>query len=307
MPRRFDYLSDIELFLASADSGSFSAAAIALGATPSMVSRGVARLEGRLGVQLMRRTTRSLSLTDAGRAYLEQARAAFSLLEEAERDVQGDAAHLRGRVRLSVSTTYGHYRLPAMLAAFARRHPDVQIEVSIANRNVDLIAEGFDLAIRLGDLPDSGLRARRLEDASVCLVAAPDYLGRVGAPRSLEDLADHACIGFVMPSTGRIGNWLFRRDDRDIDWAPEGQWTVSEDVLGAVSLVESGLGVCQTYDFVAAEALAAGRLIEVLPELRGRSRPFSLLHAPHRRLSAPVRTLIDHLVEAAKDARNANG
>ncbi|MGS1079167.1 LysR family transcriptional regulator [Pseudoxanthomonas beigongshangi] len=295
MGRRFDHLGDAEAFVVVVEQGSLTAAAIALGTTPSVISRAIARLETRLGNQLLRRTTRRLGLTEAGQLYLEQARAAFALFDDAERAVQGRAGTLAGRVRLSVPTTYGHYRLPEKLARFAREHPQVRIELNISNRNVDLVAEGFDLAIRLGVLPDSGLAARRLEDAALCVVAAPDYLRRAGVPARREDLAEHACIPFVMPSSGRIAPWLFRDGEADVEWMPPDRLSVSDDVLGVVSLAAGGAGICQTYDFIAAEYLRQGRLVEVLPQLRGRSRPFSLIYAPHRRLSAASRALIDSL------------
>jgi len=295
MTRRFDHLGDVEAFVAVVDQGSLTAAAVALGTTPSVISRAIARLENRLGNQLLRRTTRRLGLTEAGQLYLEQARAAFALFDDAERAVQGRAGMLAGRVRLSVPTTYGHYRLPEKLAWFSREHPQVRIELNISNRNVDLVAEGFDLAIRLGALPDSGLAARRLEDAALCVVAAPAYLRQAGTPARVADLAEHACIPFVMPSSGRIAPWLFRDGGADTEWTPPDRLSVSDDVLGVVSLAAGGAGICQTYDFIAAEYLRQGRLIEVLPHLRGRSRPFSLIYAPHRRLSAASRALIDCL------------
>lgn len=302
MMRRFDHLGDAEAFVTVVEQGSLTAAAVALGTTPSVISRAVARLETRLGNQLLRRTTRRLGLTEAGQLYLEQARAAFALFDDAERAVQGRAGTLAGRVRLSVPTTYGHYRLPEKLARFSREHPQVDIELNISNRNVDLVAEGFDLAIRLGALPDSGLAARRLEDAALCVVASPDYLRRAGTPIGREQLADHACIPFVMPSSGRIAPWLFREDGQDVEWTPPDRLTVSDDVLGVVSLASGGAGICQTYDFIVAGPLREGRLVEVLPQLRGRSRPFSLIYAPHRRLSAASRALIDSLAENGEAA-----
>jgi DNA-binding transcriptional LysR family regulator len=300
MARRFDHLGDAEVFVIVVEQGSLTAAAVALGTTPSVISRAIARLETRLGNQLLRRTTRRLGLTEAGQLYLEQARAAFALFDEAERTVQGRAGTLAGRVRLSVPTTYGHYRLPEKLARFSREHPQVHIELNISNRNVDLVAEGFDLAVRLGALPDSGLAARRLEDAALCMVASPDYLRRVGTPTRREQLAGHACIPFVMPSSGRIAPWLFREDGRDLEWTPPDRLTVSDDVLGVVSLASGGAGICQTYDFIADGRLREGRLVEVLPQLRGRSRPFSLIYAPHRRLSAASRALIDSLSKSGE-------
>ena len=296
MSRRFDHLGDVETFVTVVEKGSMTAAAVALATTPSVLSRAITRLEARLGVQLLRRTTRRLSLTEPGQRYLEQARAAFTLIDDAERSVQGAGdGELSGRVRLSVPTTYGHHRLPAALHRFRQQYPKVRIELGITNRNVDLVAEGYDLAIRLGPLPDSGLVARQLEDAPLCLVAAPDYLSRAGTPQTLGALARHACIPFVMPSTGRVAPWVFMEDGREVDWTPPAYLQVAEDVLGVVSLAAHGMGICQTYDFIAQDLLRQGRLVEVLAHARGRSRPFSLIFAPHRSLSAASRALIDFL------------
>ena len=185
MTRRFDHLGDVEAFLTVTEKGSMTAAAVALGSTPSVLSRAITRLEARLGVQLLRRTTRSLNLTPQGRAYREQAQAAFTQLADAERSLQAPGDGLTGTVRLSVPTTYGHHRLPHLLAPFLARHPGVQVELNITNRNVDLVAEGYDLAVRLGPLADSALVARPLEHAPMCLVAAPAYLQRAGIPHTL--------------------------------------------------------------------------------------------------------------------------
>jgi DNA-binding transcriptional LysR family regulator len=301
MGRRFDHLPDVEAFIAVVEQGSLTAGAVALSTTASVLSRAITRLETRLGSQLLRRTTRRLSLTDAGRRYLEQARAAFELIDDAEREIQGWEGELVGRVRLSVPTTYGHYRLPRLLQRFALEYPQVQVELNITNRNVDLVAEGYDLAIRLGELPDSGLVARKLEDAGLCLVTSAEYLERKGRPNNLTELREHSCVPFLMPSTGRIVPWLFRQDQQDVDWLPAAGIEVTDDVLGVVSLAEQGLGICQTYEFIVRERIQRGLLVEVLPQLRGRSRPFSLIYAPHRRLSAASRALIDVLVTTAAE------
>lgn len=296
MARRYNHLGDVEIFLAVIEHGSLTAAAVTLGTTASVVSRAIARLERRLGSQLIRRTTRSQSITDAGRLYLDQARTAFALIDDAERAIQGEAGQVTGRVRLSVPTTYAHYRLPRQLQAFAREYPRVRVELNIANRNVDLIAEGYDLAVRLGELPDSGLVGRKLEDATICLLASPAYLQRAGTPASLDELRDHDCLCFVMPSTGRIAPWLFRDGQDNIDWtAPAPRVEVSGDVLGLMSLAANGLGVCQSYEFIAQERIQRGELVELLPQLKGRSRAFSVIYAPHQRLSAASRALIDVL------------
>lgn len=295
MSRKFDYLGDVEVFIAVVEHGSFTAAAVALSTTPSVLSRAVSRLETRLGRQLLQRTTCRVGLTEAGRVYLEQARSAFSLLDEAERDGQGQEGDLTGRVRMSVPTTYGHYRLPPLLAQFSQHYPRVQVDLNITNRNVDLIAEGFDLAIRLGQMPDSGLVARKLEDAALLLVASPAYLHRMGTPQTLDDLHRHMCLPFILPRTGRIAPWVFREDERDVDWLPASTIETSDDVLGVVSLAEHGMGICQSYEFIVRDRIQRGQLVEVLPHLRGRSRPFSVIFAPHRRQSAATRAMIDLL------------
>ena len=290
--RRYDHLGDVEVFTTVVEQGSITAASVMLGTSASVLSRAITRLEARLGAQLLRRTTRRISLTDAGRAYHEQARAAFALFEDAERSVRGSDGQLVGRVRVSVSTTYGHFRLPGILARFAGLYPEVEVEVGITNRNVDLVAEGYDVAIRLGELPDSALVGRKLEDAALRLVASPAYVAAHGAPARLEDLNRHRCLPFIM-SSGRPGPWLFRSHAEDIEWTPVGPVQVLDDVLGVVSMAEAGLGICQSYDFVVADRIARGSLVEVLPETAGRSRPFSLLYVPHRSLSAATRAFID--------------
>ena len=289
-------LDDIEALILAVERGSLTAAATALGSTPSAVSRAISRLEQRLGVQLLRRSTRSLGLTEAGQRYLEQSRHAFALLDEAERALQGRRGHLAGRVRISAPTTYGQYRLPPRLRDFAARHPQVEIELAIGNRNVDLVAEGFDMAIRAGELPDSGLVARPLEDAAFCLVAAPAYLQAHGIPADTGALATQRCLAFVLPSTGRVLPWRLREDGRDVDWLPSASLRVADDPLGVVALARAGAGICQTYEFIVADELQRGDLIEVLPQTRGRTRAFSLLYAPHRQLPAASRALIETLV-----------
>lgn len=260
----------MEVFLAVVKHGSFTAGAVALSTTPSVLSRAVTRLEARLGRQLLQRTTRRVGLTDAGRLYREQVRTAFGLLDDAERDVPAQDGALAGRVRLSVPTTYGYYRLPPVLARFAQQYPQVQVGLNITNRNVDLVAEGFDLAIRLGQLPDSGLVGRKLEDAALLLVASPEYLERRGTPQTLEDLEQHMCQPLVLPRTGRLTPRVFRDGGRDVDGVPRSSIETSDDVLGVVSLAEQGIGICHGYEFIVRERLRRGELVEVLPQLCGR-------------------------------------
>lgn len=296
MSRKYDHLSDVETFVTVVERGSLTAAAVALSTTPSVISRALARLEARLGTQLLRRTTRSLGLTDAGRLYLEQTRTALCLIDDAERAVQAEGGEVTGRIRISAPTTFGHFRLPALLQSFAERNPAVKVDLNISNRNVDLAADDFDFAIRQGVLKDSSLIARKLEDAQLVLVCAPTYVQRRGLPRDMEALAQHDCLTFLLPRTGRAVPWQFMRDGEELDWPPASALEVTEDALGVVSLAEAGLGICQTFRFIAQERLERGVLVEVLPELKGRSRPFSLIYTPQRRMTAAARAFITCLL-----------
>lgn len=289
-------LGGIELFCRAAESNSFTAAAGVLGLTPAAVSRSVARLEARLGVRLFVRTTRQIRLTDDGRMYFEQCRQALAQIAEASRAVAGQQSVASGLLRISAPTTYAHYRLFPLLPRFAAAFAKVQIEISVSNRNIDFVEEGFDLAIRAGTPRDSQLVARKLEDATLGVFASPDYLKRNGTPKVLADLKAHNWIGFELPSTGRPMNALFREDGKDIERALGGQVTVQDDVLGCVSYARAGGGLCQIYHFIANDAVRANELTEVLQAYRGRSRPFSVLYPQNRHMSARVRAFVDFLV-----------
>ncbi len=220
---------------------------------------------------------------------------AFQLIDHAERDIQGEQLQISGKIKLSVPTTYGHYRLPHLLQKFLWQYPSIQIEVSISNRNVDLIAEGFDLAIRQGQLPNSTLIARPLELAPLQLVASPEYLKRMGVPKTLQELNNHQCIAFELPSSGKVIPWFFKNVDQEIQWIPTNRILVKEDILGVVSLAESGLGICQSYSFIVDEKIQQGKLHPLLESYAGHTRPFSLLYAQHKHMSSATRAFIDFL------------
>ncbi|WP_363798951.1 LysR family transcriptional regulator [Lysobacter firmicutimachus] len=298
MTRQFDalMLGSIELFCLSAEAESFTAAALQAGLTPAAVSRAVARLEARLGVQLFVRSTRRVRLTDAGRSYLAHCRLGLNQLAEAEREVSGQQRAPAGKVRISLPTPVAHHLLLPALARFRRAYPDVTLEIQLSNRNIDFTADGFDLAIRGRAPPDSGLVVRKLFDAELTVVAAPDYLQRAGIPRTLEDLAEHDCLQFVLPSSGQAVPWQFRRDGHDLELHTRGGLQCSDDFLGPATLARAGGGLLQTYRFIVAADLERGALQEVLGEYGGRSRPFSLVYPSARHVASRVRALIDFLV-----------
>jgi DNA-binding transcriptional LysR family regulator len=299
MQRQFDdlLLGSIELFCFAAELGSFTLAATAASVTPAAVSRSVARLEKRLGARLFVRTTRQIRLTDLGRRYFEHCRLALSQLADAEREATGQQTAAAGVLRISMPTPYGHYRVLPLMAEFRSRYPDVTVETHLSNRNIDFADEGFDLAIR-GKAPrDSGLIARRLEDAELVVVAAPSYLRRVGKPKTLDSLAGHDCIQFELPSNGRNIPWQFRVDGEEREVMTQGGYGSSGDALAGVTLARNGAGLFQTYRFVVEQDLNAGELIELLPAHGGCTRPFILLYPHGRHLSSRVRAFVDFLVE----------
>lgn len=304
MQRHFDdmQLGSIELFVLAGERGSFTAAAAQAGVTPAAVSRSVARLEERLGVRLFVRTTRQIRLTDSGKVYFEQCRQALSQLVEAEREVTGQQAVPAGRLRISAPTPYAHCRLLQPVAAFRQLYPEVQVEVHISNRNVDFAEEGYDLAVRGRAPQDSTLIARKLEDAALVLVASPAYLQRRGTPRSPDELAQHDCIQFVLPSTGRLVPWAFMRNGEQVELTTGEALVCAEDFLGLGALALHGGGIAQTYRFAVEGALASGALVELLPQHGGCSRPFYLIYPHARHLSLRVRSLVDFLLSKGDPA-----
>jgi DNA-binding transcriptional LysR family regulator len=300
MQRQFGdvMLGSIELFCLAAEHESFTAAAAQAGLTPAAVSRAISRLEERLAVRLFVRSTRRIRLTDGGRAYYAQCRQALGQLAEAERELTGTQSEPAGLVRISAPTTLGHYALLPLLPAFRTRYPKVRVDVEVSNRNVDFTAEGFDLAIRAREQPDSGLVARKLLDAPLVVVATPQYLRRAGRPKALPDLAQHDCIQFVLPSTGQKVPWQFLHGGEPVDLATDGAITCSEDVLAVATLARAGAGLVQTYRFIVEDDLKAGRLVEVLQAFGGRSRPFSLIYPAARHMPLRVRVFVEFFAAA---------
>ena len=298
MSRSFDpvQLGSIEMFCKAAELQGFTAAAQALGVTAAAVSRSVGRLEERLGAKLFTRTTRLMRLTEEGRAYFEQCRQALAQIENAERAINGSQAEPAGLLRISMPTTYGHYRVLPALPRFMAQYPKVKVELDLSNRNIDFVEDGYDLAIRGGVPSDSRLVARKLEDAGFGIFAAPQYLARRGTPKTPEQLQDHDCIEFVMPSTGRGLPWLFRHAGQDIDMAVPSRVSLQGDLLGCLSYAVGGGGLLQAYHFVARGHVERGSLVEVLQSYAGRSRPFSILYPHNRHLSAKVRAFVDFLL-----------
>ena len=299
--RTFDpvQLNSIEQFCKAAELGSFTGAAETLGLTPAAVSRSIARLEERLGVRLFSRTTRRIRLTHEGELYWQECRHALEQIAEAERAIMGNQKVPSGTLRISVGTLYANFRLMPLLPRFSEIYPQIDLDISLSNRVVDFVDENYDLAIRLGTPRDSRLIAHKLEDASVGIFAAPDYLVRHGRPETLDDLKHHACIQFVLPSTGRPMPWIFTGEDgAALDYVVSGRKRVYDDALGCITWAAAGGGLAQMYHFIADQAVQRGELVEVLQTYGGRTRPFSVIYPQNRHLSARVRAFVDFIRDA---------
>lgn len=303
MGRHFDgqMLGSVELFCKTAELQSFTAAAAQAGVTQAAVSRSISRLEGRLGVQLFVRSTRSVRLTERGQAYYEQCRQALGQLIDAERELTGHQTVVAGLIRMSLPTSYGHLRVLPLLAEFRRTYPQVRLEVQLTNRSADLVAEGIDLAVRARNPPDSGLVSRKLEDAELVVVGSPAYLKRHGTPTNLTDLKRHECIQFERPLTGQVIPWPLNVDGECIDVNTAGSLCITDDVLGLSTAARAGIGLAQTYRFIVEEDLKNGMLVEVMREFGGASRPFNILYTPHRHMPQRVRLLVEFLVNKLRD------
>ncbi|MGO1078093.1 LysR substrate-binding domain-containing protein [Inquilinus sp. CA228] len=291
-----DRLTSMAVFVRAVDAGSFAAAAEALGLSAPMVGKHIRFLEDRLGARLLARTTRRQSLTEVGRAFYDSCRNVLAEAEAAEALAQDLRAVPRGRLRVNAPVTFGAHQLMPMVARYLRAHPEVSIEVTLSDRIVDLVEEGYEAVIRVAPLPDSGLIARRLRPYRLVACAAPAYLAERGTPARPEDLGSHECLGFA--------HW----EPRDLlqftgpDGAMHsvhvrGRFSVNNGQALRSAALE-GLGIILQPEGLLRDDIAAGRLVRVLPGYDPPSRPMHILFAPDRRPTPKLRSFIDAVVEA---------
>jgi DNA-binding transcriptional LysR family regulator len=289
-----DRAGEMEVLVRVVATGSFSAAGRDLGLTPSAVSRMIARMEARLGVRLLIRTTRALTLTPEGQAYHRGALRILEDLAETERAVTDQAAP-RGRLRVSSSQGFGQLYVLPLVGEFLERYPDILLDLSLSDAMVDLTGGQADVAIRVGALPDSGLTARKLGDSDRVVVAAPTYLARRGTPATPEDLAGHACIGFNFRRSRQ--GWPFRRDGQAFELDPPHRVEVNSGDA-AVRLALDGVGIARVGRYVVAEDIAARRLVPLLePFNAGEREPFHAVFVGGAQTPARVRVFVDFLAE----------
>ncbi len=280
----------METFARVARLGSFTGAAQELRISTTAISRRVSDLEGHLGVQLLERNTRRLSLTEVGAGYLERCERLLDDLAELESAAAKRQASVRGTLRVTAGVDFGRDPVAGLIAEFQRANPETRIDLYLADYFVDLVGEGFDVAVRMGDLADSSLIARRLGASRLVAVASPDYLDANGGPEHPRELVSHACI---LDSNGSP-RWIFRGAEGPVSFAPNPRFAVNSPSVTR-DLVLAGEGISVIPHFAVADDLRAGRLVVVLSEYTMRETPLHAVFPPGRRLSSRVRAFVDFL------------
>lgn len=291
---------EMQVFVRVVEHGGFSPAAEALGLTPSAVSKIVSRLEDRLGVRLLNRTTRRTAPTAEGEAYLAAARRILRDIDEIETTVSAARASPRGLLTINTGAAFAMHQLLAAVPAFCARHPEIELDVQVTDRIVDLVKEGADLAIRTGRLSDSSLIARKICDVYRIVCASPDYLRRHGVPNEPADLVRHQCLFISHVPSLRF--WPFRRG-REIAHVEITSRVRADNADCLLALALAGGGILRTADYVVGPEIAAGRLVPILLEHQHfEPVPVSAVHPPGRHRAPKVGAFLDFLVERFGDA-----
>lgn len=295
-----DRMAEMEAFVRVVEAGGFTDAARKLGLSKSAVSKHVSALEARLGARLLNRTTRRVSPTEIGLAYYDRAARVLSEAADADAMAASMQGAPRGELRVSAPQSFGLLHLAPAVAEFLKAYPEVAARVSLDDRFVELVAEGFDLAVRIGALPDSTLMARKLSETDLRLVASPDYLRARGAPLRIEDLAEHDLLHYAHLSSGAV--WRLRGpngEERQV--RPQGRLTVNNgDAL--LQAAAAGLGIVLSPSFICAPALRAGRLVELLPEARPAALGVWAVYPAGRFPQPKLRVFVDFLAERFRAA-----
>lgn len=287
----------ISVLSAIVDSGTFAAAGDILNMSQSGVSRSIARLEARLGIRLLERTTRSVSLTDEGRRFYEQVMPLLAGLEEAAASAAQGTAAVRGRLRVNLDPYFSRLILGPRLGAFLESYPQLRLELITTDRLGDLVADGFDLAVRFGNPRPSTLVARKLLDTRMVTIAAPAYLKRYGHPKDPHELenGNHVCIQFRDPESGRPYPWEFHKRRKKLVLETSGSLTVN-DAGTLYSVCLAGHGMAQVMDLGVGPMIADGQLVEVFPDWPDERFPLYALHPSRHHVPAKTRAFLDFIV-----------
>ena len=295
MAHNKDLFDGMVLFCAVMEQQSMSAAAKMLGHTPSHVSKEIARLETRLGTRLLNRTTRRISLTESGRIYYDNARRMVDDANSVQNRLHSVGNRPFGELRMSVSVVFAHACLNNWLPEFIQRYPEVNLNIDISERRADMIGEGIDLLVRIGNLPSSDMIARQLFQMLGLTVASPDYLKRKGTPRRPEDLKDHDLIDFSFHGTTQ--NWSYPAPDGELITVPVKPRVRCNDAQTEKALALAGRGITRLPNLSCQSELEAGTLVPILPEFQEQPVGVHVIYASRDNLPAKTRAMIDFLIE----------
>ena len=299
-----DAFSDLAFFVLLMKHGSMARAAQELGVTPPSVSKRLAALEARLGVRLLQRTTRRIALTPEGETYVTEGSRVLAELDALERSVAGATAVPRGLLKINASFGFGRRHVAPALSRFVKRHPELQVQLYLSDRPASLVEQGFDAAIRFGELPDGRLASRRLAANARVLCASPAYLRRAGEPTHPRELAQHDCI-FLREGDEPFGAWTLRAGSRTETVKVRGPLS-SNDGEAALGLARDGHGIVMRSQWDAAAYFRSGRLRVVLPEWRPPAHDVHIVFPSKAHLSAKTRALVDWLVDWFAEHRDAS-
>jgi len=291
-----DRLTGMAVFVKTADTGSFAAAALEFNISAQMAGRHVAELETRIGARLLNRTTRRQSLTEIGAVFYERCRQLLADAEEAEAVASTLSTTPRGRLRVTAPVTFGLFGVTPLVTPYLLDRPEVEIDLTLTDRYVDLIGEGFDAAIRLGPLVDSSLVARALVPYRLVACAARAYLERHGMPSAPADLAHHECLGFAYSASPPASEWHFMDGGQPRSVSIRSRFRAN-DTRALISAAKDGLGIMMAPEIAVCDELASGALVRVLDAFDGPARPMHIVF-PSARMTLKLRHFVDHVLVA---------
>ncbi len=294
-----DRLTEMEAFATVVDQGGFTDAAKKMGISKSAVSKHVSSLEARLGARLLNRTTRRVSPTEIGLAYYDRARRVLNDAGEADSLVTSMQSAPSGLLRISVATDFGVNHLSPILGEFLQEFPDITVNMVLNNRYVELISEGFDMAIRIGELEDSTLRARKLTETTKRMVGSPEYFKKYGRPQKIDDLNEHKLLHYSNQANNAV--WKLTAPSGEKRQVRTAGWLTVNDGQSLLNAAISGLGIAYLPSFLYAEALAQGLVEEAIPDLPIDTQGIYAVYPPGRFTQPKVRAFIDFLVQAFAD------
>jgi DNA-binding transcriptional LysR family regulator len=300
MPYDGRLLSGVTVLMAVIEAGSMARAAEALGLTSSGVGRAVSRLEARIGVRLLERTTRTMTLTDEGRRFYEEVGPHLDGIEQAAMTAAGATGTVRGRLRVNVDPFFTRVVLAGQVAAFLDRHPNVRLELIMRDHVGDLVADGFDLALRFGEPPTGSLIARKLIETRILTVASPSYIKRHGRPKHPSEVAHLPCIDFYDAAHACAFEWEFRNGAEVLPVKPSSRLMVS-DVGAMLGACEAGAGIAQIMELGTKQIVDSGRLVELFPDWPGELFPLYALYPSRQHRAAKVRAFVDFAIAALTD------